>query len=146
MAQSGDSSVNITHKSLGSFEFLAQTTPREWLFTENETNAPRLFGTPPPAQPAYYKDAFHAYVVHGEARAVNPKREGTKCAPYYVVSLSVRLLPGYLRASAYALHRVASNASFCFACAASLRRSIPFHHLLTPRPSSHGVLWCAPGS
>ena len=51
------------------------------LFTENETNSERLFGTPNPAP--YVKDAFHDYVVDGRAEAVNPDRLGTKAAALY---------------------------------------------------------------
>ena len=50
----------------------------QWLFTENSTNTERLYGTPN-AQP-YVKDAFHRFVVDGDAQAVNPKAEGTKAA------------------------------------------------------------------
>lgn len=51
------------------------------LFTENETNTARLYGTPN-ASP-YVKDAFHEFVVHGRRDAVNPAHVGTKAAPYY---------------------------------------------------------------
>jgi hypothetical protein len=50
----------------------------ELVFTENETNNARLFGAPNPAP--YVKDAFHDYLVHGRAGAVNPALEGTKAA------------------------------------------------------------------
>ncbi|NMC50400.1 MAG: glucosidase [Desulfovibrio sp.] len=53
----------------------------ELLFTENETNAERLFHTPN-ASP-YVKDGFHAYLVHGRAEAVNPARTGTKACAHY---------------------------------------------------------------
>ena len=42
----------------------------ELLFTENETNAQRLWGQPNPTP--YVKDAFHRYVISGERDAVNP--------------------------------------------------------------------------
>jgi len=67
----------------------------ELLFTENESNSQRLFGVPN-SQP-YVKDAFHEYVVHGLAEAVNPARRGTKVAVHYRLeidageSASVRL-------------------------------------------------------
>jgi hypothetical protein len=51
------------------------------LFTENETNAERLFGSPN-ASP-YVKDAFHSLVVGGRADAVNPAMAGTKSAAHY---------------------------------------------------------------
>jgi hypothetical protein len=53
----------------------------ELLFTENETNAERLFGAPNPSP--YVKDAFHEYVVRGRREAVNPELRGTKAAAYY---------------------------------------------------------------
>ena len=43
---------------------------RRLLFTENETNDERIFGTPN-ATP-YVKDAFHDYVVHGRQRRRQP--------------------------------------------------------------------------
>ncbi|HXI72854.1 MAG TPA: glucosidase [Verrucomicrobiae bacterium] len=55
------------------------------LFTENETNARKLFGgenrTP------FVKDAINNFVVHGQARAVNPKQTGTKAAAHYRVTV-----------------------------------------------------------
>ena len=55
------------------------------LFTENESNNAKLFGTSN-ASP-YVKDAFHEYVVHGKKEAVNPALVGTKAAPHYVVQV-----------------------------------------------------------
>jgi hypothetical protein len=51
------------------------------LFTDNETNAERLFGTP--SRSAFVKDAFHRRVVGGEVGAVNPEPFGTKVAGWY---------------------------------------------------------------
>jgi hypothetical protein len=50
----------------------------ELIFTENETNFERLFGSP--NRTPYVKDAFHEYVVHGNKAAVNPAGTGTKVA------------------------------------------------------------------
>ena len=51
------------------------------LFTDNETNARRLFGVPNVNR--YSKDAFHRAIVNGEHEAVNPQRTGTKaCLDY----------------------------------------------------------------
>ena len=53
----------------------------ELLFTNNETNAERVFSAP--ADPnLYVKDAFHRYIVNGEA-CVNPKQVGTKACIHY---------------------------------------------------------------
>jgi mannosylglycerate hydrolase MGH1-like protein len=53
----------------------------ELLFTNNETNAERLFNFPN-ATP-YVKDGIHEYVVRGKTAAVNPEGTGTKCAARY---------------------------------------------------------------
>jgi hypothetical protein len=76
----------------------------EPLFTDNETNAQRLFGVANAR--AYTKDAFHRAMVNGETAAVNPLRTGTKsCLNYaqtvppggsFVVHL--RLTPTAMRA------------------------------------------------
>jgi hypothetical protein len=47
------------------------------LFTDNETNCERLYGSPGATR--YVKDAFHRHVVHGED-CVNPDGHGTKAA------------------------------------------------------------------
>ncbi|HEY2589876.1 MAG TPA: hypothetical protein VGI81_29295, partial [Tepidisphaeraceae bacterium] len=56
-------------------------TPPELLFTDNETNLQRVFGTPNPSP--YVKDAFHEYVIHGRKDAVDSRNFGTKAAAYY---------------------------------------------------------------
>ncbi len=58
------------------------------LFTENESNNQRLFGSAN-ASP-YTKDAFHRYLVHGEVDSVNPARQGSKAAAHYVLELPAR--------------------------------------------------------
>ncbi len=82
--------ITATHEALGDFALHfapasggAQPAP---LFTENETNNGRLFGSPD-ASP-YVKDAFHRLVVNGEAGAVNPAQTGTKAALHYVLTLA----------------------------------------------------------
>ena len=57
----------------------------ELLFTENETNAERLWGMAN-ATP-YVKDSINDYVVHGKRQAVNPERRGTKVAAHYRATL-----------------------------------------------------------
>ncbi len=61
--------------------FLHAQPGGELLFTENETNFARIFGSRNPG--AYVKDAFHEYVVHGRREAINPERCGTKAAARY---------------------------------------------------------------
>jgi len=65
--------------------FLAEGAP-EMLFTENETNFPRVFGFPTGAR--YVKDSFHDYVIGGVRDAVNPAQKGTKCAARYQLKIA----------------------------------------------------------
>lgn len=55
------------------------------LFTENETNNARLFGSQN-ASP-YVKDAINSFVVHNDATAVNPAQVGTKVAAHHALSV-----------------------------------------------------------
>jgi hypothetical protein len=61
--------------------FLHVDAGAELLFTENETNAARLFGAANPSP--YVKDAFHRYLIERNADAVNPAHRGTKAAARY---------------------------------------------------------------
>src|SRR5262249_47269870 len=72
------------HASLGRYRLVTHGNP-ELLFTDNETNVARRFGTPTP--PPHVKDAFHEYVLHGRTDAVNPAAVGTKAAAHYVVEV-----------------------------------------------------------
>jgi hypothetical protein len=53
----------------------------QFLFTENESNTLALFGVE--NQTPYVKDAFRAFLVQGQAGAVNPAQVGTKAAALY---------------------------------------------------------------
>jgi len=53
------------------------------LFTENETNPRRIFGTESTSQ--YVKDGINDCVVHGKTDTVNPALVGTKAAALYQV-------------------------------------------------------------
>jgi len=55
------------------------------LFTENETNTERIFGTPN-ASP-YVKDGINNYVVQGNHNSVNPEKTGTKSAAHYQLNV-----------------------------------------------------------
>ncbi len=55
----------------------------EVLFTDNETNGPRVFGDGAQSRSPYVKDAFHRYLIHGELDAVNPEQKGTKACLAY---------------------------------------------------------------
>jgi hypothetical protein len=84
LARAGDAALVAEHASLGRYRVVADGAP-ELLFTDNETNAARLFGAPNAG--AWVKDAFHERVVHGRTEAVNPAGEGTKAAFHYRVEI-----------------------------------------------------------
>jgi hypothetical protein len=88
----GPGAMVAEHEGLGRYvleaERLESGAAPELLFTENESNGARLFGTPN-LQP-YVKDAFHRLVIGGERDAVNPAEEGTKAAVHYVLDVPAR--------------------------------------------------------
>ena len=75
--------VQADAHDLGPRYLLCENSP-PLLFTENETNTKRLYGTADNPTP-YVKDGFHEYVVQGIEGAINPAQTGTKaCARYSV--------------------------------------------------------------
>jgi hypothetical protein len=52
------------------------------LFTDNETNAPRVWGAGVQSRKPYVKDGFHRHIINGEA-TVNPAQTGTKSCLHY---------------------------------------------------------------
>ena len=80
----GISIIAANHPALGSYRLSCEGNP-ELLFTENETNNERIFGTPNAS--AYVKDGIHDHVVRGEQGAVNPEKRGTKAAVHHRLTL-----------------------------------------------------------
>lgn len=85
-----DATILAEHPTLGQYVLHCDAEPQpsalspqplQLLFTENESNAERLWGvtngTP------FVKDAFHRRVVGGDADAVNPAQTGTKATAWY---------------------------------------------------------------
>ena len=91
--------VRATEAELGEVYLYCDGTPA-LLFTENETNAKRLFNGENPTP--FVKDGIHNYICNGQADAVNPERKGTKVAADYRLiipaaqsqSLRLRLVSG----------------------------------------------------
>jgi Mannosylglycerate hydrolase MGH1-like glycoside hydrolase domain/Glycosyl hydrolase family 63 C-terminal domain len=80
----GGDSVSVDHPMLPAMRLRCEGSP-EFLFCENETNIPRLWGMDAPGQ--YFKDGINDYVVNGDRTAVNPARLGTKVAAHYRMTL-----------------------------------------------------------
>ncbi|HKU37333.1 MAG TPA: glucosidase, partial [Polyangiales bacterium] len=83
-AATGSRTIYAMHPELGP-RWLCLAGEPELLFTENETNTERVFGTPN-RQP-YVKDAFHDYLIAGRHECVNPEQRGTKAAAHYAVTV-----------------------------------------------------------
>ena len=82
--QKGLKVVAASHADLGQ-RYLYCEGDISLLFTENETNNERLFGTAN-ASP-YVKDGINNCVVQGNRNSVNPEKTGTKCAAHYQLNV-----------------------------------------------------------
>ncbi len=80
----GGLAVEVAHPAYGRRWLLCAGAPA-LLFTENETNARRLWGVEN-ATP-YVKDGIDDFIVHGRVEAVNPVPVGTKMAARYALVL-----------------------------------------------------------
>jgi hypothetical protein len=76
--------IQASHHELGE-RMLYCDGAAELLFTENESNAGRLWGQP--SVSSYVKDAFHEYVISDSNEAVNPAKVGTKAAAHYILDV-----------------------------------------------------------
>ncbi|RPJ62507.1 MAG: glucosidase [Acidobacteria bacterium] len=87
--QEGGNLLVASHESLGSFRLAIGSDPDgkqpPVLFTENESNARRLWNSGTENSSA--KDAFHEFVIHGRLDAVNAQNGGTKSAPHYFLTI-----------------------------------------------------------
>jgi Glycosyl hydrolase family 63 C-terminal domain len=76
--------IQTEHETLEPMYFFYETTD-EFLFTENETNYRRLYGSENFSP--FVKDSFHTYIISGDQTATNPSLHGTKVAPVYRIKL-----------------------------------------------------------
>src|SRR5947209_6739843 len=76
--------VHVMHPQMGEYWFACKGKP-ELLFTENESNAERLWGAP--NRTRYVKDGINDAVVYG-ANTVNPDGVGTKVAAHYTYTIA----------------------------------------------------------
>jgi hypothetical protein len=74
--------VHATHATLGEYWLACEDKP-ELLFTENESNAERLWGVPNSTR--FVKDGINDAVVSGAQGTVNPEGFGTKVAAHYTL-------------------------------------------------------------
>jgi len=79
-----EGTVLASHPKMGERALYCEGTP-ELLFTENESNAGRLWGQTNPSP--FVKDAFHEFVISGKRDAVNSSQVGTKAAAHYELEI-----------------------------------------------------------
>src|SRR5207244_8281315 len=79
-----DDVIGIESEDLGP-RWLYCDKSNEILFSENETNNDRLFGSP--NRTPYVKDGINNYVVSGKSEAINPAQVGTKAAAQYILEI-----------------------------------------------------------
>ena len=82
--KNGSPLVAASHTQLGE-RYLYCDGDIPLLFTENETNNERIFGTPNANR--YVKDGINNCVVSGKQDAVNQERTGTKAAAHYQLNV-----------------------------------------------------------
>jgi hypothetical protein len=87
ISQLGEQSIVASHPQLGAHTLYCEGAG-ELLFTDNETNASRLWGQSNPSP--YVKDAFHNYVISGKREALNPSKIGTKAAALYRMQVAAK--------------------------------------------------------
>jgi hypothetical protein len=77
--------IQTEHQTLESM-YLLYDPVDEFLFTENETNFQRLYGSKNTSP--FVKDTFHTYIVSGDKSATNLEHHGTKVAPVYRIKIA----------------------------------------------------------
>jgi len=80
----GVTAIMASHATLGD-RFLYCEGDIPLLFTENETNSQRLFGTA--NRTPYVKDGINNTIVYGISGATNPEKTGTKVSPHYQITV-----------------------------------------------------------
>ena len=129
----GASVVAASHAEIGDRWLYCDGSP-PLLFTENDTNTERMFGTPN-ATP-YVKDAFHAFVVHGRTDAVNPAAMGTKAAAHYHLKVKAGRSVTVRLCLTDAAHATSPFAAFDQVFEARRREADEFYRFHTPDSAS----------
>jgi Mannosylglycerate hydrolase MGH1-like glycoside hydrolase domain len=148
LKQIAEGRIRASHPALGDYTLNCEGSP-ELLFTENETNASRLWGQPNPSP--YVKDAFHEYLISGRKEAVNSANTGTKAAAHYTLDIPAGQSHA-IRLRLSAKPAVSSFGDFDQVFAARLADADEFYHRITPstltedqrrvhRQALAGMLW-----
>jgi hypothetical protein len=150
-SRSGATAIAAADAVLGDYFLNCEGRPL-LLFTENETNNERLFGSPNPTP--HVKDGINDCVVADRQNAVNPNNTGTKAAAHYQLRVAPRATAVIrLRLSNLALSAEAPfGPRFAQIFDARRREADAFYRALTPagvgedaanvmRQALAGMLW-----
>ena len=77
--------IELNHPDLG-MHFITMHGNPQLLFTDNESNTGRLWGTH--SNDGIYKDAFDNYLIHGKQDAVRAGQHGTKACGLYTADIA----------------------------------------------------------
>lgn len=110
----GLSVIAIKNEKNESYSLIAENFD-DLIFTDNETNYERLYGGGKNLSP-FVKDAINEYIVHGDTKAVNPDRRGTKAAAI----VRTEIEPGGQKVLHLRLSRVTDNSPLEFSSAAEM--------------------------
>jgi hypothetical protein len=149
-----DASISATHTALGRYVLFADAAPDgrapQWLFTGNDTNTERLYGTP--GNTPWAKDAFHRRVVNGDVGAVNPAGIGTKACAWHEIDLAPQESAVLRLRLAATDQQMPFGAAFDAVLSARRAEADAFHAAITPagataeerlvlRQARAGLLW-----
>src|SRR3984957_20664885 len=151
-ATSGVRTVASCHESLGEV-FLYCEGDVPLLFTENETNNQRIFGTP--NECPYVKDGINNYLVLRNHDTLNPQQRGTKVSAHHELTVGAgKTATVWLRMSNLAPSAIGEPFGNHFAGVVQARRqdADEFYRAITPRGVSEdsacvmrqalaGMLW-----
>jgi hypothetical protein len=129
LRQAGKTTITASHPELGKLALYCEHAP-EVLFTENESNAERLWGLG--NQSAFVKDAFHDYLIAGRRDAVNSAGEGTKAAAVYRLQIPPHSSE-VVRLRLTAKAQVDPFKTFDETVATRLKQADEFYDRITPR-------------
>jgi hypothetical protein len=149
---SGARVIAMEHAELGN-RFLYCEGDVPLLFTENETNNQRIFGTPNSSP--YVKDGIHDRIVNGKEGTTNPEQTGTKAAAHYRITVGAgRTATIWLRLSDRSVEELGEPFGKQFGEIIGMRRSEAdkFYRSITPdgldadkanvmRQALAGMLW-----
>jgi len=151
------STIRLEEKEAGTYQLLCEGSPK-LLFTENETNYKKLYGSE--SFSPYTKDGIGEFVIRNKYGTINPLQVGTKSSAHYILNLKEKgEKTVYLRFSKQksARHRsFASRSEFISDCKQIFQQRIKeadeFYNSIIPgnlskdaknimRQSLSGMLW-----